>query len=597
MIIQKEVKFALGLTVIFTLLAAAIFVYEGEKKDQGENDPGTGTVASTDKEPGFEQESEPSDHKGPDTDTSVTEPGPADTEHVIEFPEPDNTEDDGFKTKETDIGVSEPDIKETDVKKEPDVSSGTDDTRTSEDITEPEVKNKVITINDDITLPDIDPEDKEKEEKEKRTEDDPFAGITETVEETQTKAVGGTEYTIKKGDTLSKIAARIYGRAHLYTIIKDANPHIIPNEMMPGQKIIIPKYTPKVKTSPAALPEDKNTFPEGVMVYTVKRGDTLSTISKKFYGTSTKWQKIMKANSIRDEYNVPAGKKIIIPDVKPEPKMSEEDTDLPDLSNLPSADDTPSLPDTGESKIHTVAEGETLWSIAQLYFGDGMKFKDIKRANQSINPDRIIAGQKIKIPGITINADSEGAEYFVYTVEEGDYLSTIAEKFLGSPKRWREITGLNSGLNPNRIYPGQKIKIPGAGPSSKGISSREDLPDIPAGSESGLTGYVGSSSRGGKTYTVQQGDTLSEIAMKIYGSVKYMQNIIDANPHIKNRDSLYVGAKLKLPDIRISAPSQPHTAQEPAVRKTPVSGGESYLDNKKSSGDKYVSPIERGFGR
>jgi len=34
MIVQKEVKFALGLTVIFTLLAAAIFVYEGEKKEK-----------------------------------------------------------------------------------------------------------------------------------------------------------------------------------------------------------------------------------------------------------------------------------------------------------------------------------------------------------------------------------------------------------------------------------------------------------------------------------------------------------------------------------------------------------------------------------
>ena len=36
MIVQKEVKFALGLTVIFTLLGAAVFVYKDDQKDKTE---------------------------------------------------------------------------------------------------------------------------------------------------------------------------------------------------------------------------------------------------------------------------------------------------------------------------------------------------------------------------------------------------------------------------------------------------------------------------------------------------------------------------------------------------------------------------------
>lgn len=54
-------------------------------------------------------------------------------------------------------------------------------------------------------------------------------------------------------------------------------------------------------------------------------------------------------------------------------------------------------------------------------------------------------------------------EYAVVTVRAGDTLSKIAQKHLGSAHRWRSIYELNKtviGANPNKIYPGQKLKLP-----------------------------------------------------------------------------------------------------------------------------------------
>lgn len=49
-----------------------------------------------------------------------------------------------------------------------------------------------------------------------------------------------------------------------------------------------------------------------------------------------------------------------------------------------------------------------------------------------------------------------------YTVMRGDTLGTIAQKFLGSSAKWREIWSANPQItDPNRISPGQIIKIPG----------------------------------------------------------------------------------------------------------------------------------------
>ena len=60
-----------------------------------------------------------------------------------------------------------------------------------------------------------------------------------------------------------------------------------------------------------------------------------------------------------------------------------------------------------------------------------------------------------------------------YTVKRG-FLWKIAEKYLDNASRWKEIYNLNKkviGSNPNLIYPGQVLTLPGTSSSTSKSSS------------------------------------------------------------------------------------------------------------------------------
>ena len=61
-------------------------------------------------------------------------------------------------------------------------------------------------------------------------------------QETQRPVVERKEYTIREGDTLSKIARNEYGNANEWRKIYEANKDVIknPDLIYPGQKIVIP---------------------------------------------------------------------------------------------------------------------------------------------------------------------------------------------------------------------------------------------------------------------------------------------------------------------------------------------------------------------
>ena len=59
-----------------------------------------------------------------------------------------------------------------------------------------------------------------------------------------------------------------------------------------------------------------------------------------------------------------------------------------------------------------------------------------------------------------------GGDGETYTVQKGDSLSKIAKHHLGDANAWRKIYEANKatiGDNPDKIFPGQKLKIPGGG--------------------------------------------------------------------------------------------------------------------------------------
>lgn len=97
-----------------------------------------------------------------------------------------------------------------------------------------------------------------------------------------------------------------------------------------------------------------------------------------------------------------------------------------------------------------------------------------------------------------------------YTVKSGDTLSSIASKY---GTTYQELARINGISNPNKIYPGQVLKI-GGGSS---ISSTE-------------------------YYMVKSGDTLSAIAKK-YGTTV---NQLASWNNIANVNKIYVGQKLRV---------------------------------------------------
>ena len=68
--------------------------------------------------------------------------------------------------------------------------------------------------------------------------------------------------------------------------------------------------------------------------------------------------------------------------------------------------------------------------------------------NRLPNPDRIYPGQVLIVPG-------EAAAYRTYTVAKGDNLSTIAARLGTTVTRLVQLNGI---ANPNLIYPGQVLK-------------------------------------------------------------------------------------------------------------------------------------------
>lgn len=49
-------------------------------------------------------------------------------------------------------------------------------------------------------------------------------------------------------------------------------------------------------------------------------------------------------------------------------------------------------------RYHTVVKGDTLWKIAQRYYGNGSRYPEIAKANNISNPNIINVGQKLLIP-------------------------------------------------------------------------------------------------------------------------------------------------------------------------------------------------------
>ena len=153
-------------------------------------------------------------------------------------------------------------------------------------------------------------------------------------------------------------------------------------------------------------------------------------------------------------------------------------TKLLDGPPLPS--DTQSTSNSTGDRIHIVVQGETLRSICLDFYGDSGLAGGVATWNKLQNPNAIEKGLRIALPtrssliagSIANNTQSTNQSSSqletsttamgTYTVKEGDTLSEIAQKVMGTTKKTQLLIDVNKDVmpNPDRIMPGMILQFP-----------------------------------------------------------------------------------------------------------------------------------------
>ncbi|WP_018599774.1 LysM peptidoglycan-binding domain-containing protein [Mycobacterium sp. 155] len=86
-----------------------------------------------------------------------------------------------------------------------------------------------------------------------------------------------------------------------------------------------------------------------------------------------------------------------------EPPPPAPEAAAPELAAVeepaPAPEPEPAAPPTApEPRTYTVESGDTLWAIAERFYGDGNRYQEIANASGIANPDLINPGQVLTIP-------------------------------------------------------------------------------------------------------------------------------------------------------------------------------------------------------
>ena len=85
------------------------------------------------------------------------------------------------------------------------------------------------------------------------------------------------------------------------------------------------------------------------------------------------------------------------PEARDAAARPQESVRLEDLTKPPKDVQPPTTPDEGR-KTYTIEKGDTLWSIAKRYLGNGKRYTEIIAANPGLDAAKLKVGQQIVIP-------------------------------------------------------------------------------------------------------------------------------------------------------------------------------------------------------
>lgn len=259
----------------------------------------------------------------------------------------------------------------------------------------------------------------------------------------RTSASRSKSYVVRRGDTVSEIAQR-FGVS--VSQLRSLN-NLRRDRIYPGQRLVL-RSTRSTAT------------------HRVRRGDTLGEIAQAY---STSVGRLRQLNNLKS-HRITSGQVLKVSEsAGGRPRSAEEPLEytvrkgdtltgisrrfdvglglLRQLNNLKSDRIHPGQrlklrPTELDVGVHIVRSGETLSGIAQRY---GIKMGKLRDLNGIVG-SRILVGQKLRL---------KSTPTATHIVERGDALWEIARAY---GMRVSELKAMN-GLSSNRIYPGQELKL------------------------------------------------------------------------------------------------------------------------------------------
>ena len=188
------------------------------------------------------------------------------------------------------------------------------------------------------------------------------------------------------------------------------------------------------------------------------------------------------------------------------------------------------LPAFAQERLHVVAPGENLSTIAQRY---GLTLGELSAYNGITNPNMVFVGQQLSIPGsgrapqslAPASSDVLPGDDGYYTVARGDTLSLIARNHGMTTD---DLMRLNGIANANMVWVGQKLRV-----SARAAALAQPAAAVERAVQPGAAEGI---------YVVQPGDTLNAIADAQGTTVQ--QLLVDNG--LPNGRFIYAGQRLRV---------------------------------------------------